>query len=228
VATCGSQQEITALKKARHGGDLKEHQPAEKDYDLERLIFFSDGVFAIVITLLVIELRLPAHWDLTLAGLIREEGSALLAYVLSFLAVGAYWNMHRQLFRHVVRFHPGLVFFNLLLLGFVVLIPFGAELIVTGSRQAFAIYLALFIAVGLAQAMLWSFAAFFSQVTDQHLHRRSRLGLLANFLSVPLLVGVLLVGALFGAQVGAAWMLPIVLVLGVARWVITRRAGLRG
>ncbi|HEY4340939.1 MAG TPA: TMEM175 family protein [Steroidobacteraceae bacterium] len=207
---------------------MQEHEPAEKDYDLERLIFFSDGVFAIVITLLVIELRLPAHWDLTLAGLVREEGSALLAYLVSFMAVGAYWNLHRQLFRHVVRFHPGLVFFNLLLLGFVVLIPFGAELIVTGSRQAFAIYLALFIAVGLAQAILWSFAAYFSEVTDPHLDPRSRLGMLANFLSVPLLVGVLFLGALFGAQVGAAWVSPIVVVLGIARWVLTRRAGLRG
>jgi uncharacterized membrane protein len=206
---------------------LKKHEPAEKDYDLERLIFFSDGVFAIVITLLVIELHLPAHWDLTFAGLIGAEKLSLVAYMVSFIAVGVYWNQHRQLFGHVVRFHPGLVFFNLLLLGFVVLIPFGSELIVSGSREALAIDLALLIVAGLAQVLLWSFAAFFINVTDELLDRPGRLGLLASMLSVPIVFGVLLVGALLGAQTGAAWMLPIVVLLGIARWVLTRRAGLR-
>jgi uncharacterized membrane protein len=206
---------------------MKEHESAEKNYDLERLIFFSDGVFAIVITLLVIELHLPAHWDQTLAGLIQGEGRALLAYALSFLAVGVYWNQHRQLFRHVVRFHPGLVIFNLLLLGFVVLVPFGSELMVTGSKAALTTFLALFIAVGVAQAMLWVYAAFLSDVVERHIDRRGRLGLLASLLSVPILYGVLLIGALIGAQAGAAWVLPIVLLLGIARWVLTRRAGLR-
>lgn len=206
---------------------MKEHEPAERDYDLERLIFFSDGVFAIVITLLVIELHLPAHWDLTLAGLVEAERLSLVAYAVSFIAVGVYWNQHRQLFGRVVRFHPGLVFFNLLLLGFVVLIPFGSELIVTGSREAFATDLALLIVVGLAQAMLWGFAAFVIDVTEQRFDRRERLGLLASMLSVPLMFGVLLIGALLGAQAGAAWMLPIVVLLGIIRWVLTRRAGLR-
>jgi len=126
-----------------------------------------------------------------------------------------------------VRFHPGLVFFNLLLLGFVVLIPFGSELIVSGSREALAADLALLIVVGLAQAMLWGFAAFFIDVTEEHLDRRGRWGLLASMLSVPIVFGVLLVGALLGAQKGAAWMLPIVVLLGIARLVLTRRAGLR-
>lgn len=206
---------------------MKAHEPAERDYDLERLIFFSDGVFAIVITLLVIELHLPAHWDLTLAGLVETERLSLVAYAVSFIAVGVYWNQHRQLFGRVVRFHPGLVFFNLLLLGFVVLIPFGSELIVSGSREALAADLTLLIVVGLAQATLWGFAAFFIDVTEQHLDRRGRLGLLASMLSVPLVFGVLLVGALLGAQSGAAWMLPIVVLLGIIRWVLTRRAGLR-
>jgi uncharacterized membrane protein len=206
---------------------LKEHEPAEKEYDLERLIFFSDGVFAIVITLLVIELHLPAHWDLTFAGLVRADRLELVAYLVSFLAVGLYWNLHRRLFRHVVRFHPGLVFFNLLLLGLVVLIPFGSEISVSGSREGVAIFLTLFIAIGLAQALLWSFAAFFSDVADPHLDRRGRLSLLLSLLSVPVLYGVLLVGALIGSLAGAAWMLPVIFLLRIARWTLTRRAGLR-
>jgi uncharacterized membrane protein len=206
---------------------LKEHNPAEKDYDLERLIFFSDGVFAIVITLLVIELHVPAHWDLTFKGLVRTERFDLLAYVVSFMAVGAYWNLHRRLFQHVIRFHPGLVFFNLLLLGLVVLIPFGAELSVSGAREALAIFLALFVAVGLAQAMLWSFVAFGSDVADPDLDARGRLRLLVSLLSVPMLYGVLLAGALLGSLAGAAWMLPVVVLLRIARSALARRAGLR-
>jgi len=206
---------------------VDEHEPAERNYDLERLIFFSDGVFAIVITLLVIELRPPAEWDRTLGGLWQAEWQALLGYALSFLAVGVYWNLHRQLFRRIVRFRGGLVFFNLLLLSFVVLIPFGAQLILSGSRGVpLALFLALLIFIGLAQALLWSFAAFLGKVVEPGLSRKERVFFLTHLLAAPVVAGVVLIVTLTQTQI--FWALLIAVVLGVARRVFAYRAGVSG
>jgi len=199
---------------------VEEHEPG-RHYDLERLIFFSDGVFEIVITLLVIELRPPDQWDHTLGGLWQSEWYALLAYAISFLAVGVYWNHHRRLFRRVVRFHPGLVFFNLLLLGLVVLVPFGAQLILKGSL---VLFLALLILIGLAQALLWSFAAFFGDAVDRSLSRNGRLGFL-SLLGAPVIAGVLML--LTQEQIGPLWVALTVVALGVGRRILTHRLGLR-
>jgi uncharacterized membrane protein len=177
---------------------VDQHDTPEKTYDLERLIFFTDGVFAIVITLLVIELHPPEHWDRTLAGLIREEWRALLAYAASFVAVGAFWNAHRRLFRQVVRFHAALVFFNLLLMGFVVLIPFGCELIFeTGpTGQPFMIYISLLATISFCQALLFGVCAFAIRVLDPRLTPRRNALVLASMLVGPAML--LVIGTFVG------------------------------
>lgn len=206
---------------------MDEHEPAERNYDLERLIFFSDGVFAIVITLLVIELRPPPEWDHTLGGLLQAEWQALLGYALSFLAVGVYWNLHRQLFRRIVRFRGGLVFFNLLLLSFVVLIPFAAQLILSGpSGVPLALFLALLILIGLTQALLWSFAAFLGNVVEPRISRKERVFFLTHLLAAPVVAGVVLIATL--AQIQIPWAVLIAVVLGVARRIFAHRAGVSG
>jgi len=208
------------------GENVDEHQPAERNYDLERLIFLSDGVFAIVITLLVIELHPPAEWDSTLGGLWRSEGQALVAYAVSFLAVGTYWNLHRRLFRRVTRFRGGLIFFNLLLLAFVVLVPFGARLILSGPiGEPFALFFGLLVLIGVAQALLWSFAAFVGDVVERSLSYKARLGFLANLLAAPLISGVLVVAIL--SKISLFWVLPICIALGLARRFFANRFGLR-
>lgn len=186
---------------------MKTHDTPEKTYDLERMIFFSDGVFAIAITLLVIELRPPANWDRTLSGLWNAEWRALLAYAVSFLAVGAYWNAHRRIFARVVRFHPGLVVLNLLLLGLVVLMPFAAELIFDSGPKGepFAAYLALIAAIGFAQAWLWVSAAYAFGVTDPQMSARERTFVTVTMVLVPTAIGAAAAAAWFGAG-GNVWL----------------------
>ncbi len=196
------------------------HDTPEKNYDLERLIFFTDGVFAIVITLLVIELHPPEHWDRTVAGLIREEWRALTAYVASFVAVGAFWNAHRRLFRDVVRFHPGLVFMNLLLMGFVVLVPFACELIFeTGPNgQPFLIYMSLLASISFVQVLLFGFAAFVARVLSPRLTRRRNLMTFATMLLGPVflaIVGVLLANGASPKLV--MWIAPLMVVAVIVR-----------
>jgi len=85
-----------------------------------RLEAFSDGVLAIIITIMVLELKVP-HGD-TLASL-APLGPVLLGYVLSFVYVGIYWNNHHHLMHTVTRVTGGMMWANLHLLFWLSLLP---------------------------------------------------------------------------------------------------------
>ena len=199
---------------------MKTHDTPEKSYDLERLIFFSDGVFAIVITLLVIELHPPPHWDRTLHGLWTMQWRSLMAYAVTFFVVGLYWNAHRRLFARVVRFHPGLVIANLVLLALVVLLPFVEELLfeTTPRGEPLAIYFGLIGAIGLAQALIWAFAALVAKVVDDRMSQRDRWMTLVLMLFAPVIVVAAAVAAWANVS-SSLWvvMVPIVIVANLAR-----------
>jgi uncharacterized membrane protein len=86
-----------------------------------RLEAFSDGVIAILITIMVLELRLPAGGDW---AALRTLTPTLLAYVLSFIYLGIYWNNHHHLFHVVDRVSGGIMWANLHLLFWLSLVPF--------------------------------------------------------------------------------------------------------
>jgi uncharacterized membrane protein len=87
----------------------------------QRLEAFSDGVFAILITIMVLELRAPHA--ATLAAL-RPLIPTLLAYALSFVYLGIYWNNHHHMFHAVHRVSGGVLWANLHLLFWLSLVPF--------------------------------------------------------------------------------------------------------
>ncbi|MBI3504289.1 MAG: DUF1211 domain-containing protein [Proteobacteria bacterium] len=86
-----------------------------------RLEAFSDGVMAILITIMVLELKVP-H-DVTIAAL-RDMTPQLLSYVLSFVYLGIYWNNHHHLFHVVERVSGAIMWANLHLLFWLSLVPF--------------------------------------------------------------------------------------------------------
>ena len=86
-----------------------------------RLEAFSDGVLAIIITIMVLELKVPHAPDL--AGL-ESLLPVFLSYVLSFLYVGIYWNNHHHLFHSTKRVSGGILWANLHLLFWLSLFPF--------------------------------------------------------------------------------------------------------
>lgn len=86
-----------------------------------RLEAFTDGVVAIVITIMVLELKVPA--DGSLAALV-ERIPILLAYVLSFINVGLYWNNHHHLLQATARIDGRVLWANLFLLFWLSLVPF--------------------------------------------------------------------------------------------------------
>lgn len=130
------------------------------DHALERLVFFSDAVFAIVITLLVLEIRVP---DLSAQATERVWIQALIdliphfaAFLVSFLVIGALWSSHHNLFMMLRQYDAALLWPNLLLLLTVAFLPFTTSLLATGSLAVtpFAFYAASLLAAGLLKARL--------------------------------------------------------------------------
>ena len=93
-----------------------------------RLEAFSDGVFAVAITLLALNLAVKGPGHGTLAHQLAEQWSAYVAYLISFFTIGIIWVNHHALVSNVVQITRTLLFLNLVLLLFVVLVP-----VVTGT-----------------------------------------------------------------------------------------------
>lgn len=87
-----------------------------------RLEAFSDGVLAIIITIMVLELKVPTGHHL--ADLVHESGIGFLSYILSFAYIGIYWNNHHHLFQLVPRVTGSVLWANLHLLFWLSLYPF--------------------------------------------------------------------------------------------------------
>jgi uncharacterized membrane protein len=129
---------------------------------------FSDGVIAIAITLLVLDLRVPMQETLhrSLAAALRDEWPAYAAYVTSFLIIGIIWVNHHGVFELVGRVDRTTLFLNLLLMMSVVAIPFTtsllAEYLLAGShdaRTAALVYSFVMLAMSFAFAALYTHVA---------------------------------------------------------------------
>lgn len=132
----------------------------------DRLEAFSDGVFAIAITLLVIEIRPPHIEDGEgSAALIRELLTlwpSYLGYLISFLAIGVLWINHHNIFRYFARTDPTLVAINTLLLLCVGFIPFPTALLAEylghpGQQVAVFIYGGWFTLTAIVYNLLWRY-----------------------------------------------------------------------
>ena len=146
---------------------------------LERLIFFSDAVFAIAITLLALEIRLPDTDELLnntqlstqLVGMCHEY----FAYLISFLVIGTFWMAHHRKYRFIKRYDNRLLFLNLLLLMVIAFIPFPSSIISKYPDRSATIFYALTMATaGLILAGNWWYASHNNHLVDSDLDTRIR------------------------------------------------------
>jgi uncharacterized membrane protein len=108
------------------------------EVEFSRVVAFSDGVFAIAITLLVLALEIPAGLD-DLGQQIRDRGDEFFAYGLSFAVIGALWIAHHQFFASLARFDGTLMVLNLVYLAFIALIPFSSSLLGSYAGESAAV-----------------------------------------------------------------------------------------
>jgi uncharacterized membrane protein len=129
---------------------------------LERMVLFTDAVFAIVITLMAIEIRLPSPhpaggWtEAALGHALAELQPKLLAYFISFMVVALIWTGHLRKYRHLQAVEGGVLWLNLAQMLFIGLLPFFTSLLAEAlSRLAIVIYAANLVAAGLAGLLAW-------------------------------------------------------------------------
>ncbi|MFD1047764.1 TMEM175 family protein, partial [Kibdelosporangium lantanae] len=110
--------------------------PRETVPGLERLVFFSDAVIAIAMTLLALDLPLPeGETDEDLWGsFVNLLPRQYLTFVLSFLVVAMFWRSHHRFFQHVTGLAPGVIRMNTVFLFTIVVLPFATR--VLGERGA--------------------------------------------------------------------------------------------
>ncbi|HEY2286992.1 MAG TPA: TMEM175 family protein [Streptosporangiaceae bacterium] len=133
--------------------------------DRTRLEAFSDGVFAVAITLLALDLTVEGPGHGPLIDQLHDKWPAFLAYLISFFMIGIVWVNHHALVRSIVKVDRRLLFLNLVLLLFVVLIPFAtateADYFPHNSgdaRLAMALYAGVFLgmSIGFASMFEWT------------------------------------------------------------------------
>lgn len=129
---------------------------------LERIIFFSDAVFAIAITLLALDLKLPATGATgSLSHSLFELWPVYQSYATSFLVIGLYWVGHHHYFRFIRCYDYIFISLNIALLGCISALPFATSVLdrYPSHPSAVAFYAFFMAMTGYLKTMLWCYAA---------------------------------------------------------------------
>lgn len=136
------------------------HRLFDSGESTERIEFFSDAVFAIAMTLLVLDIKVPEIdradelWP-ALVALAPEY----FAYALSFVTIAINWMSHHRKFRVITGYTTGLIYLNLLLLALVAFVPFPTALLSEyAETPSVILYAATLGAIGLVQLAIWGYA----------------------------------------------------------------------
>lgn len=165
-----------------------------------RLEALSDGIFAIAMTLLVLNLTLPdGVSDLSntqLYDLIVGQGYKFFNYVISFMLLAIYWMVHHQQFHHINKLDSRIIWINVLILMFVVLIPFSTDVVgdFAGHTLADVLFAGNLLILSLLFLANWVYATYKYRLIDEDLNKRIiKQGINRNVLTsaVSLLVIVL-------------------------------------
>ncbi|NUR45133.1 MAG: DUF1211 domain-containing protein [Sphingomonas sp.] len=193
-------------------------------HDYDRLLMLSDGVFAIAITLLALDLRLPDRWDGSWNGLIGVTGRPLIGYLFGFGLVGVFWIAHRRLFARLQQVDHIITALNLLLLGLVGLTPFIARMIAeAGPTRALPYYFIALASVLGSVVLIRTWAAMRPGLLHPEVDRgRWKLELLLAAIGVVALAAAGAVQIVEKKPMGTSAALALVLVLAIGRGLYRR------
>lgn len=161
----------------------------------DRLMMLCDGVFAIAITLLAADIRVPDHWNGAWDTLWPSLARQLDAYSLSCLVIAVYWLAHRRFMGVILKVDPPVTVLTLVMLCLVALLPAASRLISGYGRDSVAreAYAALVVAIGLVMSALWAHAALVAKDVHQEIGVRERwFFLLLMVLTPPALLAVVM------------------------------------
>src|SRR5215467_13503516 len=128
--------------------------------EYDRVLFFSDAVMAIAITLLVVDLRVP-DFVRDASHQLGADKHKILSFGISFVVIGLFWVGHHHLFRYITAIDRRLILLNLLFLGTIVFLPYPTALLSAAQGEqavSTAFYAACVAATGLAELVIWLYA----------------------------------------------------------------------
>lgn len=165
-----------------------------------RLEAFSDGVFAVAITLLVLNIKIPGidvpagklPNDSNLWQALRDEWPMLAAYATSFSTIGIMWLNHHRLFNLIKRVNTILILLNLLLLLIIVFIPVPTSLLAeyfvrTDLHVAAVVYGGTFLVMACCFYILWRYASYHNRLLGKNVDTRSVRAISGQYIWGPLL-----------------------------------------
>ena len=195
-------------------------------YDVSRVVMFSDAVFAVAITLLVLNILPFADFASSPSAekIVSLLGSStflfqLFSYVLSFSIIGIYWQRHHWIFRHIIKADGGLLWLNLTLLLFIVFLPFPTNLLgrYGGTSVVVALYAGVLVMLSAVQLLLWEYATIHHRLVRPSLEQNTIVYLrMRMLLPVPILaisIGLAFINPYLAEAVWLAMLLVSPLVL---------------
>jgi uncharacterized membrane protein len=138
-----------------------EHRRYERSLNRARVLTLSDGVFAIAMTLLVLELRVPERTvNVKAVDVLRDIRPSFIAFLISFFVIASAWANHRDLFEVIRLTDRNLVWLNVVYLLPLTMIPFGAALLSRygTDKLSLTIYGGLLLAIALMRLVIWLYA----------------------------------------------------------------------
>ncbi|RYE26518.1 MAG: DUF1211 domain-containing protein [Sphingobacteriales bacterium] len=129
----------------------------EKNLELERLVFFSDAVVAIAITLLALELRIEPEGEHLAFSDLAHAWHKFAAFLVSFIAIAVFWINHHRFFVYIKAIDSRLMVYNMCWLLFIVLLPVSSSLVSNDffNHPAMIVYSLNVLAISVFQNMIW-------------------------------------------------------------------------
>ena len=198
-------------------------------FTTNRIEALTDGVFAIVMTLLVLDISIPeiarSSVQAELPGRLLELWPKFYSYALSFVVLGLMWISHRRIFHYIKRSNTGLLWINIIFLMFVALIPFSTSLLgdYRMEQLTFMVYGINLFLIFAMMFILWTYATgkyrLVDSEIDPRLVKKRKLSIIT-----PSLIIVLTIGISFVNVIAAFAILVLMLVYSFVAYRVIRLA----
>ncbi len=160
--------------------------------EYDRVLFFSDAVMAIAITLLVVDLRVPDIVE-SAAHQLGNSLHKIIGFAISFLVIGLFWMGHHRLFRYITALDRPIIFLNLLFLGTIAFLPYPTALLFASSTREVApvvFYASCVAGAGLMELAVWLYAIRAKDLVPASVSPSLRRAETAQILPVPVVFGL--------------------------------------
>lgn len=204
------------------------HSELKKEFQLERMILFSDAVFAIAITLLALEIKVPelnrdTATDAQLRHALVELIPKIVGFLVSFFIIGLYWTIHHRMFGFVVNYTRKMLWLNLFFLLAVVLMPFSTAFysvyLLRLLKIPVIIYAANITFLGIMNFILWSHISNPKLSLSEGLSADARKYFMFRAILIPVIFVAMTLVYLFIAPKFAIWIPPFIpVIMRIIRW----------